>query len=152
LRDAELINTKLRDARVAKGLSTVGKQRSSEHIASIGPAIFLDDDNDVFAREPTLRALGAAAVIYSSFSFGYPKGEETDPSSAGRVVLFVNRSVGREEYGPLWDGVHHLLGSGFDEHGRLLAALAAAGLRGAREHTGNGARGLPRSVARLIDG
>jgi hypothetical protein len=75
----------------------------------------------VFAREVALRVLGVAALIYSSFSFGYSKHEGSPPSGAGRIVLFLNRSVSHEEYGPLWDSIDHLLGGGFDEHGRSSA-------------------------------
>ena len=68
-----------------------------------------------------LRALGAAAVIYSSYSFGFVKEGATEPSRGGRVVLFLNRAVSVLEYGPIWDAINHLLGGGFDEHGRSSA-------------------------------
>jgi hypothetical protein len=118
LKEAELINKKLREERLRKGRSTIGKQRSSAHIQALGPAFFLDDDGDVLAREPTLRALGAAAIIYSSYSYGFPKGDATEPARGGRVVLCLNRSMTPSEYGPIWDAINHLLGGGFDEHGR----------------------------------
>ena len=121
LTEAELINVKLREQRLSKGQSTIGKQRSSAHIGTLGPALFLDDDDDVFAREPALRALGAAGVIYSSFSFGFQKGDATAPAFGGRVVLVLKQSVTAAEYGPIWDAVNHLLGGGFDEHGRSPA-------------------------------
>jgi hypothetical protein len=84
LKEAELINAKLREQRLSKGQSTVGKQRSSAHIDTLGPVLLLDDDGDVFAREPALRAIGAAAVVYSSYSFGFPKGDATEPARENR--------------------------------------------------------------------
>jgi Primase C terminal 2 (PriCT-2) len=118
LKEAELKNQKLREKRLKKGQSTVGKQRSGAHIDTLGPALLLDDDGDVFSREPALRALGAAAVIYSSYSFGFVKEGATELSRGGRVALFLNRVVSVLEYGPIWDAINHLLGGGFDEHGR----------------------------------
>jgi hypothetical protein len=118
LKEAELKNEKLRAQRIAKGQSTIGKQRSSAHMEALGPALFLDDDGDVFSREPVLHAFGAAAVIYSSHSFGFIKGDATEPAAGGRVVLVLNRPVSPAEYGLVWDGVNHLLGGGFDECGR----------------------------------
>ncbi len=99
LKEAELINKRLREERFKKGQSTIGKQRSSGHIETLGPALFLDDDGDVFAREPGLRALGAAAAIYSSHSYGFPKGNATEPARGGRVLLSLNRPVIPSEYG-----------------------------------------------------
>jgi hypothetical protein len=121
LKEAELVNEKIRAERVQKGQSTIGKQRSSACIDTLGPALFLDDDGDVFAREPALRALGAAALIYTSHSYGHSKGEAPQPARGGRVVLPLNRPVSPSEYGPLWDAVNHLLGGTFDEHGRSPA-------------------------------
>ena len=121
LREAELINAKLREQRLAKGQSTIGKQRSASHVDTLGPAVFLDDDGDVFAREPALRAFGAAALIYSSFSYGFAKGDTTEPARGGRVVLVLNRTVTPSEYALVWDAINHLLGSGLDEHGRSAA-------------------------------
>ena len=111
LQEAELINKKLREERLKNGQSTVGRQRSSKHISKLGPALLLDDDGDVFAREPALRALGCAAVIYSSHSYGFGKW-------GGRVVLFLNRPITPNEYPLLWDGINHWLGGGFDKAGR----------------------------------
>jgi hypothetical protein len=121
LKEAELINEKLRQQRLSKGESTVGKQRSSAHIKTLGPAVFMDDDGDVLAREPALRAFGVAAGIYTSHSFGFQKGDATVPAQGGRVVTVLNRSVTVDEYGSIWDALNHLLGGGFDEHGRSPA-------------------------------
>jgi hypothetical protein len=121
LKEAELLNTKLREQRLKNGQSTIGKQRSGAHIQALGPALLLDDDGDVFSREAVLRALGAAAVIYSSHSFGFLKDGATELSCGGRIVFFLNRPVSPSEYGPIWDAINHLLGSGFDEHGRSAA-------------------------------
>ena len=121
LKDAELKNATLRAQKLSRGQSTIGKQRSSSHIETLGPALFLDDDGDVFAREALLRATGMSAIIYSSHSYGFPKGSGTEPSLGGRVVLLLNRPVTPSEYGPIWDAVNHLLGGGFDEHGRSPA-------------------------------
>ncbi len=57
LRDAELTNKRLRQERQRMGQSTVGRQRSSAHIGSLGPALLLDDDGDVFARLPVCKCL-----------------------------------------------------------------------------------------------
>jgi hypothetical protein len=121
LREAELINPKLREERIRKGQTTVAKQRAAAHIETLGPALLLDDDQDVCARERVLRALGAAAAIYTSYSYGFPKRDAIEPARGGRVVLFLNRSVAPSDYGPIWDAVNHLLGGGFDEHGRSPA-------------------------------
>jgi hypothetical protein len=121
LKEAELKNQRLRERRLKKGQSTVGKQRSGAHIDTLGPALLLDDDGDVFTREVALRALGAAAVVYSSYSFGFVKEGATEPSRGGRVALLLNRAVSVLEYGPIWDAVNHLLGGEFDEHGRSSA-------------------------------
>ncbi len=111
LKEAELINKKLREERLKNGQSTVGKQRSSAHIGTLGPALLLDDDGVVFDREAALRALGAAAVIYSSHSYSFGKW-------GGRVVLFLSRPITAAEYPTLWDGINKLLGGGFDKAGR----------------------------------
>jgi len=37
------------------------------------------------------------------------------------VVMLLNRSITPAEYGPIWDALNHLLGCGFDEHGRSPA-------------------------------
>jgi hypothetical protein len=121
LKDAELVNVKIRATRLAKSLGTIGKQRSSAHIASLGPAILLDHDGDVFGREEALRASGAACAIYSSFSYGFSKAEGAVPTWGGRIILFLNRPITTEEYGPIWDAINHLLGGDFDEHGRSPA-------------------------------
>jgi hypothetical protein len=121
LKEAELKNPKLRERRLKKGQGTVGKQRSGAHIDTLGPALLMDDDGDVFEREATLRALGAAVVIYSSYSFGFSKGVETEPARGGRVALALSRSVTTAEYPFVWDAVNHLLGGGLDEHGRSSA-------------------------------
>jgi hypothetical protein len=121
IKEGELLNPKLRETRIRNGQSTVGKQRSSGHIETLGPGLLMDDDADVSAREPALRALGAAACMYSSHSFGFPKGGATEPARGGRVVLCLNRPVTTAEYGLAWDAVNHLLGGGFDPHGRSPA-------------------------------
>jgi hypothetical protein len=121
LKEAELKNEKLRKARLARGKSTIGKQRSADHIEALGPALLLDHDGDVFSCEPALRVLGVAALIYSSFSYGFPKGDATEPARGGRVAVVLNRPVTSAEYGVLWDAVNHLLGGSFDEHGRSPA-------------------------------
>jgi hypothetical protein len=132
LKEAELKNLKLRERRLKKGQSTVGKQRSGAHIDTLGPALLMDDDGDVFGREGTLRALGAAAILYSSYSFGFLKDEDaTEPARGGRVVLALNRSVTTAEYPFVWDAVNHLAGGGFDEHGRSPALCYG---RHARRH------------------
>jgi hypothetical protein len=86
LKNAELKNAKLRGEQIRKGLSTVGKQRSSAHIDMLGPAVFLDDDGDVFSRVPSLKALGATAVVYSSHSYGFVKGDTSEPARGGGLL------------------------------------------------------------------
>jgi hypothetical protein len=95
----------------------IGKVRSNKHVASLGPAFLLDDDivdGDVFDREAKLKALGIAAVIYSSHSYGFDK-------MGGRVAVCLNRSYTPDEHKPLWCGISHLLGGGFDKAGRTLS-------------------------------
>jgi hypothetical protein len=121
LKDAELTNKRLRQERERKGQTTIGRQRSSAHINTLGPALLLDDDGDVFARLPLLRALGVAAIVYSSYSFGQIKNGKELRSAGGRVVIFVDRPVATSEYADVWDGVNDLLGGGFDVHGRSPA-------------------------------
>ena len=77
----------------------------------------MDDDivdGDVFDREVELKALGIAALIYSSHSYGFGK-------MGGRVAVCLNRSYPPDEHKPLWYGISHLLGGGFDEAGRTLS-------------------------------
>jgi hypothetical protein len=74
LKEAEFVG-ETREKALERGQSTIGKQRSSPHIDMLGPALFLDHDGDVLSVEPSLRALGTAAVIYSSHSFGFPEGQ-----------------------------------------------------------------------------
>jgi hypothetical protein len=121
LKDAELTNKRLRQERQRGGRSTVGRQRSSAHLGSLGPALLLDDDVDAFARLPLLRVLGVAAIVYSSYSYGFPKNGAVQPSASGRVVLPLNRVVTLSEYSDVWDGANDLLGGGFDVHGRSPA-------------------------------
>ena len=93
-----------------------GKARSNKHIASLGPPFLLDDDTvdgDVFDREAKLKALGIAALIYSSHSYGFGK-------MGGRVAVCLNRPYTPDEHKPLWYGISHLLGGGFDKTGRTL--------------------------------
>jgi hypothetical protein len=115
--EAELIGKTLEQA-LKEGRHTFGKQRSSKHVAALGPAFFFDDDGDVFARETRLRALRVAAIIYSSHSYGLVKEGKTEPSRGGRVVVVVNRAVTPAEYVIVWDALNYLFGGGFDEHGR----------------------------------
>ena len=77
LQDAEFINKRLRERRIQAGQSTIGRQRSSAHIASIGPAILLDDDGNVLARISKLKALGWASLVYTSYSYGSVKAGAT---------------------------------------------------------------------------
>jgi putative DNA primase/helicase len=121
LKDAEITNKRLREERQRKGQSTIGRQRSSAHIGSLGPAVLLDDDGDVFARLPLLRVLGVAAIVYSSYSFGQVKHGKTSASTGGRIIVVLDRQVTPSEYPDAWDGVNDLLGSGFDVHGRSPA-------------------------------
>jgi hypothetical protein len=121
LKDAELANKRLRQERQRKGQSTIGRQRSSAHISTLGPALLLDDDGDVFARLALLRALGVAAIVYSSHSFGQIKNGKALPSAGGRVAIFLDRPVTPSEYSHVWDGVNDLLGGDLDVHGRSSA-------------------------------
>jgi Primase C terminal 2 (PriCT-2) len=121
LKDAEITNKRVREERQRAGRSTIGRQRSSAHIDNVGPAVLLDDDNDVFARLPDLIASGIAAIVYSSHSYGRIKEGKTSPSAGGRVVVFLDRPVSPPEYPELWDGINDLLGGGFDTSGRSSA-------------------------------
>src|SRR3954452_17559035 len=104
LKDAELTNKRLREERQRKGQNTIGRQRSSAHIERLGPAIFLDDDGDVFAQLPLLRVLGVAAILYSSYSYGLVKAGKTSPSAGGRIILLLDRPITPAEYLLVWDG------------------------------------------------
>jgi hypothetical protein len=119
LKEAETIN-KLRAERIAAGLPTIGKQRSSGHIASLGPLLILDDDGDVFARIPKLRARGWFAMVYSSWSYMFEK-TNAGPEPRGRVVLLLNRAITPGEYLLAWDAINEVLGGGFDESGQSIA-------------------------------
>src|SRR5215831_5283987 len=120
LKAAEFVG-QTRERALREGRATFGKQRSNSHIASLGPAILLDDDGDVFAREPRLRALGAAAIIYSSHSYGFKKDGATKPAKGGRVVSVLDRSVTPDEYRAARDGLEHLCGGGFDENASSIS-------------------------------
>ena len=103
--------------RLGKDAET-GKARSNKNIPSLGPGLLLDDDGDVLAREAVLRALGCAACIYTSHSYGTIKKGAAEASKGGRVVLCLNREYSPDEHQLLWDGINHLLGGGFDKAGR----------------------------------
>ena len=106
--------------RIGKDAET-GKARSNKHILSLGPGLLLDDDGDVLAREAVLRALGCAACIYTSHSYGTIKKGAVEASKGGRVLLCLNREYSPDEHQLLWDGINHLLGGGFDKAGRTLS-------------------------------
>jgi predicted P-loop ATPase len=97
--------------------ATVGKARSNDHLNSLGPAFLLDDDGDVLARVPGLQALGCAACVYTSYSYGFIKDGASEPSKGGRVVVCLNRSYSRDEHKPLFYAISHLLRGGFDTAG-----------------------------------
>jgi hypothetical protein len=121
LKDAELKNERVRAQAQQEGFGTVGKQRSNAHIASLGPAFFLDDDGDVFARKARLLALGAAGIIYSSHSFGFVKEGAAETSKGGRLVVVLNRPWAPGEHKWIWEALNHLLGDGFDECGKSIS-------------------------------
>ena len=121
LRDAELTNKRLREERQRKGQSTVGRQRSSAHIGSLGPALLLDDDGDVFARLPCLQMLGVAAIVFSSYSYGLTKNGATRRLPAVGSLVPLNRAITASEYADVWDGINGLLGGGFDVAGQSPA-------------------------------
>jgi hypothetical protein len=121
LKDAELSEAARRQKGLSAEQNAIGKARSGSHIASLGPVLLLDDDGDVFAREGQIREFGGAALVYSSHSFGFVKEGATKPSLGGRIALCGNRCWTPEEHGAIFDGFNHLLGGGFDEHGRSAA-------------------------------
>jgi hypothetical protein len=87
-------------------------------MANLGPGLFLKDDDDVFAREPRIRKLGCAAIIYSTWDYGFSKEGETEPSWGGIIVLTLNRRWSPEEHPQIWSAANHLLGGSFDKCGR----------------------------------
>jgi hypothetical protein len=87
----------------------------------LGPVLFLKDNDDVFAHEHQIRELGCAALIYSSWDYGFAKEGAAKPSLGGIIMLFLNRSWTPEEHPLIWDAINHLLGDGFDKHGRSPA-------------------------------
>jgi hypothetical protein len=114
LQEAPLSTAAQEELRRAGKDAVIGKARSNKHTASLGPAFLLDDDvidGDVFDREAKLKALGIAGFIYSSHSYGFGK-------MGGRVGVCLNRPYAPDEHEPLWDGINHLLGRGFDKAGR----------------------------------
>jgi hypothetical protein len=111
---------KLELRRVGKNAET-GKARSNAHVASLGPGLLLDDDGDVLTREAVLRAKGCAACIYTSHSYGTIKKGAAEPSEGGRVAVCLNRPYSPDEHKPLWYGIDHLLGGGFDIAGPTLS-------------------------------
>ena len=121
LQEAPLSKAAQEQLREAGINAATGKARSNKHIPSLGPGFLLDDDGDVFAREAVLRALGCAACIYTSYSYGTIKKGAAEPSKGGRVVLCLNRPYTPGENKPLWSGISHLLGGGFDEAGQTLS-------------------------------
>jgi hypothetical protein len=117
LQDAPLSKAAQSELQRAGKDAVIGKARSNKHTASLGPAFLLDDDTidgDVFDREAKLKALGIAAVIYSSHSYGFGK-------MGGRVGVCLNRPYTPDEHKPLWYGISHLLGGGFDQAGQTLS-------------------------------
>jgi hypothetical protein len=120
LREAEFVG-KTREQAFERGQSTIGKQRSSTHVETLGPAVFLDHDGDVLGSVAAIRDLGAGALIFSSHSYGFTKPNATQPSRGGRVAVFLNRQVTPAEYRYGFDALNHLLGGEFDEAGRSPA-------------------------------
>jgi hypothetical protein len=114
LQEAPLSKAAQEELRKAGKDAVIGKARSNKHTASFGPAFLLDDDvidGDVFDREAKLKAVGIAGFIYSSHSYGFGK-------MGGRVGVCLNRPYAPDEHEPLWDGINHLLGGGFDKADR----------------------------------
>jgi hypothetical protein len=89
-----------------------------KRIVSLGPMLFLKDDDDVFAHECQLRELGCWALIYSSWDYGFAKEGAANPSWGGIIVLLLNRNWPPKEHRLIWDATNHLLGGGFDKRGR----------------------------------
>ena len=116
LQKAPLSKAAQEELRRAGKDAEISKARSNKHVASLGPAFLLDDDivdGNVFDREAQLKALEIAAVIYSSHSYGFGK--------MGGDGVCLNRPYTPDEHKPLWYGISHLLGGGFDEAGQTLS-------------------------------
>jgi hypothetical protein len=128
LQEAPLSKAAQEELRRAGKEAVIGKARSNKCIASLGPAFLLDDDTidgDVFNREARLKALGLAAFIYSSHSYGFGK-------MGGRVGVCLNRAYAPDEHKPLWYGICHLLGGEFDAAGQTLSQCY--GMHARRSH------------------
>jgi hypothetical protein len=128
LQEGPLSKAAREELRKAGKDAKTGKARSNKCVASLGPAYLLDDDiidGDVLDREARLRALGVAAFIYSSHSYGFGK-------MGGRVGVCLNRPYTSDEHKPLWHGISHLLGGGFDAAGQTLSQCY--GMHARRSH------------------
>ena len=109
------------DSRKAKAmdalvdLSELSERYANGHLVleTLGPALFFRDDSDVFARLPKLRELGVAAVIYSSYDYGF----DGDRSK-------------------VWDAANYLLGGGFDDDRQHVLSRLRTAKRGCTLQTG----------------
>jgi hypothetical protein len=102
-------------------------------IESMGPLLFLKDDNDAFAHEGRIRKLGCWATIYSTWDYGFAKPGASKPSWDGIMMLNLHRSWPAEEHALVWDAVSDLLGGGFDRQGHALLHICPAA-NGSRSH------------------
>src|SRR5262249_40129150 len=55
-----------------------------------------------------------------------------EPSKGGRVALCLNQPYRPDEHKPLWHGISHLLGGGFDAAGQTLSQCY--GMHARRSH------------------
>lgn len=119
LQDAELVG-KTREAALARGLSTVGMQRSASHVTTANFVLFDFDGVPVEAFAlflARLRTAGIAWLFFTSFSMG----TAGKPGIRGRVVVPVDENLDAAGYEAAWRGANALWFGGLaDPSSRLL--------------------------------
>jgi hypothetical protein len=111
----------------------IGKQRSGDHIQSCGPALALDiDASDVFELEPMVRALGCAAVMYSSYGYGSQR-DDGSVKLSGRIVLAGDRAWAPHEHRFVMAAANDVLGDNADTQAMSTAQAMGVYVRRASD-------------------
>jgi len=122
LREAELIG-KTREKAIKDGRSTIGKQRSSNHVTA-GKVVKLDLDGiteqELKALLAKLKALGLAYALYTTFSHA------DKPNIRARLLMVLDRDLPQQESKAAVLALSkELLGESLDESEALLSQQAS---------------------------
>jgi hypothetical protein len=122
LKEAELVG-KTREKAHKEGRSTIGKQRSSNHVTA-GKVVKLDLDGIMKPESKKLlaklKALGLAYALYTTFSHG------DKPNIRARLLMALDRNLSPQEYKAAVLALSkELLGQSLDESEALLSQQAS---------------------------